>query len=64
MDEINDFAKDKSPVQIMNIINHLIGVMSAKGALVHDDNDEDWFLHHLEYREDVDEIFFLCDTRR
>lgn len=62
--QISELIKDKTPVEIMNMVNEMIGVMSAKGALVRDDNDEDWFLHHLEYREDVDEIFFLCDSRR
>ena len=62
--QVSEIIKDKTPVEIMHMINEMIGVMSAKGTLVHDDNDEEWVLHHLEYREDVDEIFFLCDTGR
>lgn len=59
--QVSELINDKTPVEIMHMINEMIGVMSAKGALVHDDNDEEWVLHHLEYREDVDEIFFLCE---
>lgn len=60
--QISELVKDKTPVEIMRMINELIGVMRTKGALIYDENDEDWFLHHMEYRKDVDEIYFVSDA--
>lgn len=62
MNNVDELVQDKTPVDIMHIINYLIGVMSERGALIYDDNDEDWFLHHMEYRKDVDEIYFVSDA--
>lgn len=62
MEQIKEIIKDMNPVQIMEIVNVLVAEMSNKGALVHDDADPEWFIHHLEYREEVDEIFFIADT--
>lgn len=61
---VSELVKDKTPVEIMHIINELIGVMSAKGALIYDENDESWFIHHLEYNQEIDEIFYLSDTKQ
>lgn len=60
--QISELVKDKTPVEIMRMINELIGVMREKGALIYDENDEDWFLHHMEYRKDADEIYFVSDA--
>ena len=59
--QISELIKDKTPVEIMHMINEMLGVMSAKGALVYDNDDNEWYLHHLEYKEDIDEIFFFCE---
>lgn len=44
------------------MVNGLLGVMCAKGAKVYDDNDPDWYIDHLEYNKDADEIFFHACT--
>ena len=62
MPDIKELVKGMTPVQMMEMVNEIIKEMSNKGALVRDDGDPDWYIHHLEYREDADEIYFVADT--
>ncbi|HCJ08280.1 MAG TPA: hypothetical protein DHV96_07950 [Lachnospiraceae bacterium] len=57
LNSLKERGKKRTPVDIMHEINILLAMMTCK---VKDKNDPDWYLDHLEYDGEENEIYFIC----
>jgi hypothetical protein len=59
LNSLREQGKKRTPVDIMHEINILLAMMPSN-TKVKDKNDPEWYLDHLEYDSEEDEIYFVC----
>lgn len=59
LNSLREQGKKRTPVDIMHEINILLAMIPGN-TKVRDKNDPDWYLDHLEYDSEEDEIYFIC----
>lgn len=59
LNSLREQGKKRTPVDIMHEINILLAMIPSN-TKVRDKNDPEWYLDHLEYDAEEDEIYFIC----